>query len=463
MNTTQLAVTCAVAIGATTTLACTTTETEDSLPANAIPIAALVDQTGTSATLAFSGSIKLAFKQMNEGLLRSSQGGVQFRLMLRDTVSRTDLAVFHAKEAVRNGARALITEISADTIAVNALNYNDEPMHVPVNCFACSSSFINNPDPARPPGERDPDNWLHRLFMNSKFEAAVQMRVAMSRGDQGDSNGDGKFKVALIATDDPYGRGWDATLRARMKEMHPMNSSVEVVWVQATVNDTSYNWNSDLSKLVDDRNDNDNMIDGHPDTVFLALLPVGSAAATKAYREAEHLIPLQATTAFRRLHILRSLGAYADKVEGGSPQQADPSSGMDFVRAFKAEYGEDPEMLTSGSYDCAVTHMLAALVAMGTGSDPSVVTPDTIRASLDRINDPAGTQVGVGPDEFARAADIIRSGGTINYLGATGDTTFDKYGNTFPVMVHYKVDGKVFKEVQRFACTDEHLTCQPVE
>jgi hypothetical protein len=201
------------------------------------------------------------------------------------------------------------------------------------------------------------------------------------------------------------------------------------------------------------------MDDGEPDTVFLALLPVGSAAATKAYREADYQVPLQATTAFRRLHILRSLGAAAEDVEGGSPEAAAGEAGAAFQAAFRAEYGEEPEMLSSGAYDCATTHMLAALVAIGTGADPAAATSEAIRQSLDRINDPAGLVVGVGPEQFAIAANHIKAGGTINYRGPTGDTTFDQYGNTFPVMVHYKVVDGQFVEKDRYNCRDNDQLC----
>jgi ABC-type branched-subunit amino acid transport system substrate-binding protein len=444
---------------------CTTTEDDAAIPIDAVRIGALIDQTGTSATLAYSAAIRLAFSQMNQGLKMSMQSGVQFGLLLRDTASKSAQAVSQAQDVVRNaGARALITEISADTIAVNALNYREQALEVPINCFACSSAFINDPNandanPMNQLAERDEKNYLHRLFMNSKYEAAVQMRVAMSRGDNGDVNGDGNFKVALIATDDPYGKGWESALRSKMQQMHAEGSSIEVMFVDPKVNDTSYNWNTDLTKLVDKHNETTNTDDGVPDTVFLALLPVGSAAATKAYREAGHKIPLQATTAFRRLHILRSLGAVAEGVEGGSPRAAAGQSGAAFQGAFKAEYGEDPEMLTSGAYDCAVTHMLAALVAIGRSSDPGLATAGAIREGLDRINDPAGTVVGVGPAEFARAANLLRAGQPINYLGATGSTAFDRYGNNNPEMVHYRVEGRQFKELEAYSCADDTPLC----
>jgi branched-chain amino acid transport system substrate-binding protein len=448
---------------------CTTwDEGEDvSNDANAIRIGALTDRTGTSATLAFTSAIKLAFRQMNDALGASAQHDVRFQLISRDTASDSARAVAQARYAVEQlGARALITEISADTIAVNALNYGDEPLEVPITCFACSSSFINNPtvtdpDPLRQAAERDERNFLYRVFMNSKYEAALQMRVAMSHGEKrdGDTNGDGHFKVALIATDDVYGKGWDASLRTKMTEMHPKGSSVEVMYVDPRVNDTSYNWNTDLSKLVDDRNDNDNVDDGAPDVVFLALLPVGSAAATKAYREAGHTIPLQATTAFRRLHILRSLGASAEGVEGASPRAAAGDGGAAFEAAFKAEYGEDPEMLSSGAYDCAVSHMLAALLAVGRESDPGRATPMAIKDALARISDPKGEEVGVGTAEFVRAANLIKAGKAINYQGATGATAFDQYGNNFPIMVHYKVKANRFHELESYSCSETNPLC----
>jgi ABC-type branched-subunit amino acid transport system substrate-binding protein len=431
---------------------------------DAIRIAALTDRTGTSATLSYSAAIQLAFKQMNEGLKASSQSAIEFALLLRDTASKSDQAIRQAREAVQVGqARGLITEISADTIAVNSLNYS-ENLGVPITCFACSSSFINNPmavdsDPLRQMAERDELNYLHRLFMNSRYEAAVQMRVAMSHGNNGDANGDGRFKVALIATDDPYGKGWESALRTKMMEMHPENSSIEVMYVDPRVNDTSYNWNADLTKLVDTRNEGTNLEDGRPDRIFLALLPVGSGAATKAYREAGHDIPLQATTAFRRLHILRSLGANAEGVEGASPRAAADDSGAAFEAAFKAEYGEDFEMLSAGAYDCAVTQMLAALVAIGTSADPALATPEAIRQSLSRINDPAGLRIGVGPAEFAKAANEIKAGRTINYYGPTGETTFDANGDTHPLMVHYRVDGRQFRELETYTCTESKPLC----
>jgi ABC-type branched-subunit amino acid transport system substrate-binding protein len=430
---------------------------------DAIKIAALTDRTGTSATLSYSAAIQLAFKQMNEALKASFQTTVEFALLLRDTASKSDQAQRQARAAAAEGARALITEISADTIAVNSLNYS-ENLGLPITCFACSSAFINNPmavdtDPLRQQAERDERNYIHRLFMNSKYEAAVQMRVAMSHGNNGDINGDGRFKVALIATDDPYGKGWESALRTKMMEMHPEDSSVEVMYVDPRVNDTSYNWNTDLTKLVDTRNEGTNAEDGRPDRIFLALLPVGSGAATKAYREAGHDIPLQATTAFRRLHILRSLGASAEGVEGASPRAAADESGAAFESAFKAEYGEDFEMLSAGAYDCAVTQMLAALVAIGTNFDPARATPEAIRQSLDRINDPAGLKVGVGPNEFIKAINEIKMGRTINYQGATGDTTFDANGDTHPLMVHYRVEGRQFRELESYTCSESQPLC----
>jgi hypothetical protein len=116
-------------------------------------------------------------------------------------------------------------------------------------------------------------------------------------------------------------------------------------------------------------------------------------------------------------------------------------------------------MLSSGAYDCAVTHMLAALVAIGTSNDPAQATSAAIRESLDRINDPAGVRISVGPREFAKAAELIRTGRSINYEGPTGDTTFDANGDTYPIMVHYRVENKQFRELETYSCTESYPLC----
>ena len=266
--------------------------------------------------------------------------------------------------------------------------------------------------------------------------------------------------MALIATDDPYGKGWEAALRAKMTEMHPQRSSVEVMYVDPRVNDTSYNWNTDLSRLVDGRNENTNAGRRHARRGLPGAAAGGlGARPPRPTARPATTIPLQATTAFRRLHILRSLGPVAEGVEGASPGRPPGDSGAAFEAAFKAEYGEDPEMLSSGAYDCAVTHMLAALVAIGTSSDasPGHARGDPAVARPDQRS--RRSEGGGGADRVHQGAQRDQDGPAINYQGATGDTTFDANGDTHPLMVHYRVEGRQFRELESYTCTEARPLC----
>jgi hypothetical protein len=155
---------------------------------DAIRIAALTDRTGTSATLSYSGRHRAG--------LQADERGPAFELpehhrvrpaAEEDTASKTDQAVRQAREAVAAGARALITEISADTIARQRPQLLGE--HGPAGQLLRLLLRVHQ-RPQRPRTPIPCSRWrsgtsattCHRLFMNSKYEAAVQMRVAMSHG-----------------------------------------------------------------------------------------------------------------------------------------------------------------------------------------------------------------------------------------------------------------------------------------
>jgi ABC-type branched-subunit amino acid transport system substrate-binding protein len=440
-------------------------------PTYAIRIGALTDNTGTSAVLAWEHAIRLAAEHMNQGLWAAhGDNSVGFELLIRDSRSDPKQSQIQASQLVNvEGVKALVTDSSGDTVGVNKLNYlgpgqvmsSAEPRFtkpVPIACFACSSAFINDPevietDPAAQASERDLDNWLFRVFFNNKYEATVQTQIALLRENGGDANHDGLFKVSVYAIDDPFGRSSAAYAANAAKLLSTWPASVETILVSPNADPNSYDWAADLGRVVDRYNETTQLMDGVPDAIFFALLPLGATSALKAYRFGGYPIPVQAATAFRRAYILQSLAGLAEGVEGNSPRLYDGESGEIFHQAYKQRYQDEPEMLCSGAYDATVVLMLAALVASVALPDPSQVTPAAIRESLTRINDPNGDKIKSGPDELARAVTLIRAGQPINYEGASGSVNFDGVGNTFPLLVHWRVQGQKFLEDdQAYAC-----------
>ena len=92
-------------------------------------------------------------------------------------------------------------------------------------------------------------------------------------------------------------------------------------------------------------------------------------------------------------------------------------------RAFRDEYGEGTESsYARESYDAAIAVMLAAEAA-GSADGPSV------RDELRRVGSAPGERILPGPEGVARALDVIRDGGEVDYEGAANSVDWDANGD----------------------------------
>lgn len=437
---------------------------------NAIVLGALADSTGASATTLYATAINLAASQMNQAMA-AAKSNIRFNVRVVD--SQSDPA--HSQAAVAelinvDRIKGVVSDISGDTVNVNMLNYDPSSSaqyQIPITCYLCSSAFINNPgasdaDPVRQNAMRDDEGWLFRTFFNAKYEAAVQTRIALKRGDQGDLNGDGVFKVGVYASDDAYGQSSAAAVKDAVAELRSGESAVEVIFQPPKVDANSYDWGSDLETLLDDRNQETKAVDGKPDVIFITLLSLGATAAAKAYHEAAYTTPLQATTAFRRNYILRSLTAAAEGIEGNSPRLvASDESGTAFKNAFEiASSGEPTEMGCSGAYDSTIALMLAAVKASMFKDNPSDVLASEVRSALAEVSDENGTVIHATVDDFAKAYELLQGRKPIAYHGASGATNYDAAGDAHPELVHWKVQQQRFIESESYDCLNEPLCAE---
>src|SRR5262245_41918655 len=158
-----------------------------------IRIGAVVDQTGGSTSPLYRAAVELAAKQMNEALDRNGSR-VAFEIAFGDSKSNPPFAQAEALRLInQEQVKALVTDNSGVTVAVSKLNYDPATatkQKVPITCFQCSSSFINDPnvtdpDPVTQAAQRDPDNWLFRVFYVAKYEAAVLVQIALQAAKAG--------------------------------------------------------------------------------------------------------------------------------------------------------------------------------------------------------------------------------------------------------------------------------------
>jgi ABC-type branched-subunit amino acid transport system substrate-binding protein len=277
-----------------------------------------IDRSGSIATPSWSDSIRIAVQTMNEALRQTGHGEVRFEVVEADSGNVPDRARASAIELVkRDGAKALITDSSQDDIAVNMLAYEgDQLLDVPIVCMACTSPQIDdanatNENPARQSALRNEKGWNFHTTLSDSYQAGVVARVLLGRGSQGDVNADGKFKLGIYASDDPYGRGFSSALKAAVEAERP-SSVVEQVFHDVKRQPTEYDFGSDVKKLVDSR-------DGSPDAVVEISFPKHLVGFMKAWQaEGAKVPPLLHTHNFRSARLIEQLGFTLEGEEGTS-------------------------------------------------------------------------------------------------------------------------------------------------
>ena len=413
-----------------------------------IRIGALLDQTGGSTTALYRAAVELGARQMNEALAKSGSR-LSFEIVYGDTKSNPAMAQAEAIRLVnQEGALALVSASSGETITVNKLNYDPASpakRKVALTCFQCSSGFIHNPtvvesDPLVQAAERDGDQWIFRQFYIANYEAAVQVQIAVKN-----RKGGGPFKIGVFA--DGGHRSLAAAVTDLLPKLSP-GSSTEITYFTSLAN-----LPADWAKVVNSPN-------GKPDLVLLAMLPEGVAEGFKAYRQGGYTIPIQTNNSFRRNYILREVGALANGLEGSSIQlAASGESGRAFVSAFQAATGSLPEMTCSGAYDATVTLMLGAIVAAGDVQQPREVTASALREGLTKLHASAGTKVRPTAEGFAAAVQAIGQGKPVFYEGAYNANGWNAVGDMFPPLVHWKVENAQFVEYEQYDCNPEKPLC----
>jgi ABC-type branched-subunit amino acid transport system substrate-binding protein len=435
-----------------------------SAPTSTITVGTVIDKSGSNYTASWVHATDLAFADMNAALRQTAHRNLQFTNVSADSQSLATVAVDKAKEVVRaRGAKAIVTDISLSDVAINALNYAPDEadrLGVPISCFVCTSAAINNPsatntaDPVAEAGLRDSMQWNWRTAMLTSLQAPVLIQILLARGNQGDVNGDGVFKVSIYATREAFGETISNAIKAAAQRLHPSGApKVEQIFLNPTSDPRNYDFASDLVKLTDKRNENTNADDGVPDIVFNTVFLNYSIALLKAYVEGDYTVPLMAGDTFRRRTALDVLGDAANGQEGTSPLVADTTpSGEIFKRELMEATNLTPSSYDPQAYDAVAVLLLAALIASQPLSDPAAVTPVQIRDAMRLVNDANGEVVRPGPDGLARAIDLIAAGQPINYEGASGTCDFDQNRTAIGKIVRWKVENRRFNDFEQYDC-----------
>ena len=422
-----------------------------------IVLGQLIDRTGSIATPSWAESIRLAVAHANQ-VLKQSGKTVRFEVAEANSGNAPEMARAGALQLVKQqNAKAIITDSSQDDIGVNMLNYDGDASHqldVPIVCMACTSPAIGNPqaqdaDPVKQAALRNGKGWNFRTTMSDAYQARMVVHMLVSAGQRGDVNGDGKFKLSIYASDDPYGHGFSDAIKGDTLKAHP-GAIIEQVYHDVKANPAEYDWAADVAKVTDKKSHA--KADVLPDAVVEITFPKFSVGFTKAFLASGSKVRLVHTHNFRAARIIETLKASVEGQEGTSQAVlGEGTAAQAFAEDLKASTGQPPD---AAAYDAAMTVMLAALQAAERRHlpDAGLVSGAEIRDAMRAINDAKGERVSAGTAGVARALELIAAGKPLDYQGASGPCNFDERGDVVAQLARFQVQGGKFVDVDRFDC-----------
>jgi hypothetical protein len=216
----------------------------------------------------------------------------------------------------------------------------------------------------------------------------------------------------------------------------------------------------DLDQIFDDHSYADgNPFDGFPDVIIVDMYEnTGVLALGPITSHPTQHPPVQLIEALRRDHLLPALAQGGPNLEGTSVLRvAESASGSAFRNAFLQATGQEPELTASYLYDAIVLQALA--IGWAFHFDNGDVNPFVVDGNVINVNDPSGKLIRARPADFELAFRRIDQDLPINYDGASSPLDLDFGGDNFPDLVHWKIEGGNFVELERYQCTPDLPSC----
>ncbi len=253
---------------------------------------------------------------------------------------------------------------------------------------------------------------------------------------------DGHRNIGIIYVNNAYGQGIADAAEVTFSKIH---DGKVVAKVPFEIGKSSYS--SEIRRTYQN---------GKVDAALIIAYPEDATVIHKEiYANGWDNIPWYGSPDQKVPELIESLGTeYMEGIVIGSTQGRWPGPSKDsFMEGYNAEYGEyPPKPYMAPGFDGLVSVFLAIA---RTGKEPGEVTGQDIRDNLRAVTSPSGEKVYATPEDFKKAFALLKEGKEINYIGASGDIEFDKYGDAMSAIQTWTIkDGEII--------TIENLLPDPV-
>ena len=336
-------------------------------------------------------SAQLAIEHINEG---GGVKGCEVSFLLRDDQGQPTVGVDAAKYLVEVERVPALTGTVSSGVSLPILTSVAAPSKVvQITCCSTAATFTTLAQ------EGKTDGFFFRTLPTVKTQAYASAKVAAERGYK---------RIAVVYINTDFGTGMLQYFTTAIEKL-----GGEIV-AEAAYNENQPSYRAEVNVALAE----------NPDAVFFVAFPQDGATMTREWISLGGTQNLILNNALRSPDYVEAVGAqYLQNAFGMDNASAGGPTVDSFRDAFQAKYGESadgPGIATQ--YDAAIVLGLAMNIA-------PELTGSAIRDSVREIQNPDGTVIGTGPDEFAKALALIKEGKPIRYVGATGPVVFDANGD----------------------------------
>ncbi|MDD4652849.1 MAG: ABC transporter substrate-binding protein [Methanothrix sp.] len=372
-------------------LANASTESAASGGQGSVKIGALQSLTGDLASYGgpMSDAIKLAAKQINEngGLL-----GKKLELLVEDDQTNNVAAVDAANKLVKVDRVPAIVGDTGSGQSMSIIDITTANGVLQISSSNTGTEFTTYND----------SDLYFRTAPSDTLQGSAMANLAKERGYK---------TVSTIVINNPYGVGFEEVF------VKAFEANGGKVLEKIRYDPSQSIFDSEVQKIAA----------SNPDFVMMVSYPeTGSLILRTAYEKGvltgapwllseglkvDNIAELAGKNAKGEYIIAGLQGLAPDQNAGGKAYEA-------FRDLFKAEYGKEPGVYCSNSYDAV------ALVALAI-EQAKTATGRAIADNLRSVANPPGVEV----SDLKEALKLVREGKDINYQGASGDITFDENGD----------------------------------
>ncbi len=348
-------------------------------------------------------SAQLAVEHINEG---GGVKGCDVNFILRDDQGQPTVGVDAAKYLVEVEGVPAITGTVSSGVSLPILTSVTAPSKVvQITCCSTAATFTELAESGESGG------FFFRTLPTVKTQAYASANVAAERGYK---------RIAVVYINTDFGTGMLQYFRTAMEKL----GSEIVATVAYNENQPSYRAEVNVALAED------------PDAVFFVAFPQDGATMVREWISLGGTQNMILNNSLRTPDFVQAVGGqYLENAYGMDNASAGGPTVDAFREAFQAKYNataDGPGIATQ--YDAMIVLGLAMNIA------PELTGP-AIRDAVREIQNQDGTEVGTGPEEFAKALELIEAGEPIRYVGATGPVIFDANGDVNGAALIWNVTG----------------------